>query len=349
MPSALYIGLQDENKVAVYAIDAASGALTKRGEVASAGPSAFALGDGGRMLHVGERGGPAIASFRIAAASGALTPAGSAAQPHAPTFLTPDRSGKFMLVAYYQGAGAAVYRLAADGTVGAASHDWLATDTGAHAIATDPSNRFAFVPHISRVQDNVLEPPKNIPGPNYILQLRFDAEAGRLSPNEPARVAQPDLTGPRHYIFHPRLDLAYFSNEQGSSVTAYRLDRTNGALTPVQTISTLPAGFATRNTCSQIHLTPDARFLYVGNRGHNSIAGFAVDGASGQLSALGQVPTEAVPSAFGLDPDGKFLFAGGTASGRLATYRIDSASGALTPLGTQEVGKRPAAVLAVRL
>jgi len=349
MANTLFVGLQDDNKVAVFAIDSESGALTKRGEVASAGPSAFALGDGGRMLHVGERGGPAVASFRIDPASGALTAAGSAAQPHAPTFLALDRAGKFMLVAYYQGAGAAVYRIAADGSVGAASQEWLATDTGAHAIATDPSNRFAFVPHISRVQDNVLEPPKNIPGPNYILQLRFHAESGRLSQNEPARVAQPDLTGPRHYTFHPRLDLAYFSNEQGSSVTAYRLDRASGALSPVQTISTLPAGFTSRNTCSQIHLTPDARFLYVGNRGHNSIAGFAVDAASGQLSAAGHAPTEAVPSAFGLDPDGKFLFAAGTASGRLATYRVDGATGALTALGTQEVGKRPAAILAVRL
>jgi len=100
---------------------------------------------------------------------------------------------------------------------------------------------------------------------------------------EDLRVEQPDLVGPRHYCFHPNLDIVYFSNEQGCSVTAYRLDRATGALSAAQTIATLPAGFTARNTCSQIHLTPSGRFLYVGNRGHNSIAGFAVDPASRHL------------------------------------------------------------------
>jgi 6-phosphogluconolactonase len=254
-----------------------------------------------------------------------------------------------MLFAYYQGGGAAVYHLGTDGTVGTPSQEWLATDTGAHAIATDPSNRFAFVPHIARVQDNVLEPPKNIPGPNVIMQFRFDAQTGRLAPNAPLRVEQPDLVGPRHYCFHPNLDIVYFSNEQGCSVTAYRLDRATGALSAAQTIATLPAGFTARNTCSQIHLTPSGRFLYVGNRGHNSIAGFAVDPASGHLTPAGQVATEAVPSAFCVDPTGNFVFAAGTASGRLASYRINTDTGALTPLATEAVGQRPAALLATGL
>ena len=129
----------------------------------------------------------------------------------------------------------------------------------------------------------------------------------------------------------------------------YRLDSATGTLSAVQRVGTLPDGFSGRNTCSQIHLTPSAKFLYVGNRGHNSIAGFAVDAATGRLKPLGQVPTEAVPSAFGLDPGGSFLFAAGTATGKLATYRIDAETGALTPLATYEVGRRPAAVLATRL
>jgi len=300
------------------------------------------------MLYVGQRGGPSITGFRIDPKTGALSTAGSVAQPHAPTFLAPDRSGRFMLVAYYQGGGAAVFRLAADGTVSAASQAWLATATGAHAIATDRSNRFAYVPHIARVQDNVLEPPKNIPGPNMITQFRFDAETGRLSANTPPQVAQPDLVGPRHYCFHPSLDLVYFSNEQGCSVTVYRISP-EGTLEPLQTISTLPAGFDARNTCSQIHLTPSGGFLYVGNRGHNSIAGFKVAPDTGFLTPAGHVPTEPVPSAFCLDPEGKFLFAAGTASGRLASYRIDGERGTLTPLAVQDVGQRPASIAAVSL
>jgi 6-phosphogluconolactonase len=349
MPCSLYVCLQDDDKIAAFDLDADSGRLTPQADVpAAGGPSVMALGPDRRTLYVGLRTRPAISSFRIDLATGGLALADTVSQPHAPTFLAVDRTGKYLLAAYYQGGGAAVYRLGSDGTVGSASHDWLATDTGAHAIATDPSNRFAFVPHIARVQDNVLEPPRNIPGPNLIMQLRFDAETGRLAANSPSRVEQPELVGPRHYCFHPSLDIVYFSNEQGCSVTAYRLDRATGTLSAVQTISTLPAGYSGRNTCSQIHLTRSGRFLYVGNRGHNSIAGFAID-AAGQLTVAGHVATEAVPSAFALDPAGHFLFAAGTASGRLASYRIDPGTGALTALATEAVGQRPAAVLAVDL
>lgn len=347
---ALYVCLQDENKIAVLAMDPDTGRLTRTADMpAAGGPSVMAISLDRRTLYVGLRGQSAISSFRIDQGTGALTPAGTVPQPHAPTFLAPDRSGRFLLCAYYQGGGVAVYRLGAEGAIGAPSHDWLATAPGAHAIATDPFNRFAFVPHIARLQDNVLEPPKNNPGPNVIMQFRFDADAGRLTPNSPLRVEQPDLLGPRHYCFHPSLEIAYFSNEQGCSVTAYRMDRAAGTLAAVQTIATLPAGFTARNTCSQIHLTPSGRFLYVGNRGHNSIAGFAVDTATGQLTSIGQVPTEAVPSAFAVDPTGNFLFATGTATGRLASYRINPETGALTPLTTDAVGQRPAAVLATRL
>jgi 6-phosphogluconolactonase len=119
-------------------------------------------------------------------------------------------------------------------------------------------------------------------------------------------------------------------------------------LAPLQTIATLPAGFDARNTCSQIHLTPSAKFLYVGNRGHNSIAGFRVSD-DGSLAPAGHAPTEPVPSAFCLDPEGKYLFAAGTASGQLASYHIDGDRGTLTPLAVQDVGARPAAVAAVGL
>jgi 6-phosphogluconolactonase len=350
MADILYIGLQDDDRIAVCAIDG-SGRLTKRADVAGGGgPSVFAISPDKRTLYVGRRNQPSVASYRIDPATGGLSPLGAAAQADAPTFLAPDRAGRYMLAAYYQGGYAAVYSIAADGGIGAQT-DRQTTATGAHAIATDPSNRFAFVPHIARIQDNVMEPAKNNPGANFIAQFRFDAATGRLSPNEPARLPQSDMIGPRHYTFHPSLDVAYFSNEQGCSVTAYRLDRGAGTLSAMQTISTLPAGHSGRTTCSQIHLTPSGRHLFVGNRSPeaSSIAAFSVNPASGQLSAAGQAATEAVPSAFCLDPAGRFLYAVGTATGRLASYRIDEATGALSPLGTEAVGQRPAAVLAVGL
>jgi 6-phosphogluconolactonase len=353
MPNALYVCLQDEDKIVAFSIDAETGQLTRQGEVpVSGGPSVMAISPDRRTLYVGHRTTPAISSFRIDQGTGGLTLLGTVSQEHAPTFLAPDRTGTHMLCAYYQGGGAAVHRLGADGAVGAPSLGWLATATGAHAIATDRSNRFAFVPHIARLNDNVLEPPKNNPGPNVIFQFKYDAQAGSLTPNSPLRVEQTERLGPRHYCFHPSLDLVYFSNEQGCSVSAYRLDSATGTLAAVQTISTLPTGFPgwfnARNTCSQIHLTPSGRFLYVGNRGHNSIAGFTVD-TSGRLTAAGHASTEPVPSAFCLDPMGRFVFAVGSASGRLASYRISGETGALTPLTTYAVGQRPQAVLATNL
>jgi 6-phosphogluconolactonase len=352
MPDMLYVGLQDDDKIAVFALDGDSGKLTKRAELAAAGgPSVMAISPDRNSLYVGCRARPSIASYRIDPATGGLSLLETASQADAPTFLAPDRTGRYMLCAYYQGGYVAVYPIAADGTISAAAIDKQETAIGAHAIAADPSNRFAFVPHIARIQDNVLEPPKNNPGPNVILQYRFNAETGRLSPNTPHRVEQGDLVGPRHYIHHPSLDVVYFSNEQGCSVTAYQLDGANGTLASAQTTSTLPAGHSERTTCSQIHLTPSGRFLYVGNRAANGscIAAFAVDPATGHLTAAGHVATEAVPSAFCLDPAGRFLVAAGTASGRLASYRIDQQSGALTPLAVAEVGQRPAAVLSTRL
>jgi 6-phosphogluconolactonase len=350
MADCLYVCLQDEDKIACFAIDAGTGKLTHRADMPVAGgPSVLATSADRRVLYVGHRTEPAISSFRIDPASGALTRQGSVAAADAPTFLATDRTGKYLLSAYYQGGYAAVHPLGSDGAVGGPPLDRHDTAIGAHAIATDPSNRFAFVPHISRLQDNVLEPPKNNPGPNFIAQFRFDAQSGRLTPNAPFRVEQGELVGPRHYCFHPTRDLVYFSDEQGCSVTVYRMDGTAGTLSTVQRVSTLPEEYSERNTCSQIHLTPSAKFLYVGNRGHNSIAGFAVDAATGQLTAVGQVPTEAVPSAFCVDPAGDFLFSAGTASGRLAAYRINRETGVLTPLGTDAVGQRPAAVLAARL
>ena len=350
MADFLFVCLQDEDKIASFVIDAATGGLTRQADIGVAGgPSVLALSPDRRVLHVGRRAPAAISSFRIDQRTGALDPHGSVDTADAPTFLAPDRTGHYLLAAYYQGGYAAVHPLGADGSIGAPLLGRQDTAIGAHAIATDPSNRFAFVPHISRVQDNVLEPPKNIPGPNFIAQFRFDPETGSLTPNVPFRVEQAELIGPRHYCFHPDRDVVYFSDEQGCSVSVYHLDPATGALSAVQRVGTLPDGFSGRNTCSQIHLTPSAKFLYVGNRGHNSIAGFAVDAATGHLRPLGHASTEAVPSAFGLDAGGNYLFAAGTATGKLAAYRIDAGTGGLTPLAVYEAGRRPAAVLATRL
>src|SRR5262249_11448327 len=312
MPYALYVCLQDEDKIGTYTMEASTGQLTPTAAVPVAGgPSVLALSPDRQMLYVGHRGQPVISSFRIDHRAGGLTVQGTVALTDAATFLAADRTGRYLLSAYYQGGYAAVHPLNANGAVGAPSSDTLATATGAHAIQTDPSNQFAFVPHIARFNDNVLEPLRESSGPNMILQFRFDGQSGHLTPNTPFRVEPAERLGPRHYCFHPTLNVVYFSNEQGCSVTAYQLDPATGTLTALQTITTLPAGYTGRNTCSQIQVSASGKFLYVPNRGHNSIAGFAVDAASGRLTAIGHVATEAGPSAFSLDPGGHFGFAPG--------------------------------------
>ena len=198
------------------------------------------------------------------------------------------------------------------------------------------------------LRDNVLEPALEKYGPNVIYQFRFDENTGHLTPNSPLRIEPEERLGPRHLCFHPTQDILYFSDEQGCSVTGYRLNTSTGTLSAFQTITTLPDGHTGRNTCSMIQIASSGKFLYAPNRGHNNIAAFSVD-ATGQLTSIGQVSTEVVPSAFSLDPEGRFLFAAGSESGRLASYRITGDTGELTPLETYSVGKRPMSVLITSL
>ena len=349
MTTFVYVAAQDDDQVSIFTMDESSGALKLQSELAfGGGPSLLAISADRQTMYVGHREAARISSHRINHATGGLTETGAVDTQDSPTYIVQDRSGRHLLCSFYQGARVAVYPLGADGSVGGAATSSLATDDGAHSIMTDRSNHFAYVPHIAYQQDNVLEPPKNIPGPNVIYQLRFDAATGTLSGNNPLTLPMEPLVGPRHLALHPSLDVMYFSNEQGCSVSAYRIDGDSGTLSHLQTISTLPEGVSVRNTCSQIQFSPDGSLLFVPNRGHNSIAAFAVDG-DGMLAAAGHADTEAVPSAFSLDPAGRFVFAAGSATNRLAAYSIDGDNGAMTALDTYDVGARPMSVLAVDL
>src|SRR5918911_1318648 len=134
-----------------------------------------------------------ILVFTMDAGTGKLTPKGEVPVAGGPSPLTmsPDRKGRYVLSSYYQGAHAAVHPVGNDGAVGGPPIEWLETAIGAHAIQTDPSNTFAFVPHID-----------NRGGPNAIFQFKFDSKTGHLTPNSPPRVGQPTGTGPRHFCFH---------------------------------------------------------------------------------------------------------------------------------------------------
>jgi 6-phosphogluconolactonase len=331
MPYYMYVALQEDNKISIFTIDPQTGKLTPQGETSvSGGPFTLAISPDRKFLYAGCRDTPQISSFQINLATGGLTQHGTVSLEAWPVYISTDRNGKFVLSAYYQGAHVAVHPIGEDGSVGGPPIEWLATATGAHAMQTDPTNRYAFVPHIAGN------------GPNAIFQFRFDDTTGRLTPNAPARVEPEAFLGPRHFCFHPSLDILYFSNEQGCSVTGYRLDTATGTLSAFQTITTLPEGYTERNTCSQIQVSASGRFLYAPNRGHNSIACFSVDPSTGELTATGRVASEPIPNALCLDPQDKFLFSAGQESGRMAAFSINSDSGGLIPLETYPLGNRPA-------
>ena len=337
MPYYAYVSLQDDDRILIFTMDSGTGKLTQKDSVAvSGGPAALAVDPDRRFLYVGRRGALDIASFSIDQANGGITQIGSALLQGEPVAMATDRKGRFILSAYYYQRTAAVHRIENGAAVNPAV-EWRLTAGGAHSIQTDPSNKFAFVPHIANR------------GPNQIFQFKFDENSGHLTPNAPAQLEPTEYLGPRHFCFHPSLDTVYFSDEQGCSVTAYRLDTGAGTLTAFQTISTLPQDFTGDNSCSQIQITANGRFLYAPNRGHNSIAGFAVDPSSGTLSTAGHVATQAVPRAFSLDPQGKFLYAAGLETGNLTSYVIDQATGELAPSEVYPVGNKPMWVLITEL
>jgi 6-phosphogluconolactonase len=174
-----------------------------------------------------------------------------------------------------------------------------------------------------------------------IHQFDFDEQTGKLTQNETPWVLGQKGFGPRHYAYHPTLDMIYFDNEQGCSVTAYALDRSTGTVEAMQTVSTLPDNYKDDNSCAQIHIAPSGNYVYASNRGHNSIAVFAIGPTTGMLTAVAQEPTVAIPRAFNIDPSGKFMLVGSLESGEIATYRIDSESGRLGHVETQKVGVEP--------
>ena len=334
----MYVALQDDDRISIFTMDPSTGALSWQEDVAvEGGPAPLALSPDKRVLHVGRRGSQEISSYRVDPRTGSLSFLGTAPLQGEPVYVSTDRTGRFVLSAYYYQSTAAVHAVDDDGAVAFPPVEWRYTAHGAHAILTDRSNRFAYVPHIANR------------GPNRIYQFRFDERTGRLAPNDPPFHAPREYLGPRALAFHPFLDVVYFSDEQGSSVTAYAIDPERGTLAPLQTISTLPVGYGGNNTCSQIRISASGEFLFAPNRGHDSVASFRVDAATGRLTAAGRVGTEPVPRAFGLDPDGRFLFAAGQRSGRLASYRVDHESGDLTPLETYEVGNNPMWVLTTTL
>jgi 6-phosphogluconolactonase len=330
----MYVSLQEDDKISIFTMDAATGKLKHETEVAvTGGPAPMTTDPEQRFLYVGRRGSRQLSSFRLDQDTGNLSLIRSIPLATDPCYIGTDRKGKFVLAAYYEGARVTVHAIGDDGAAVTPPALSLDTARGAHCIQTDRSNRFAFVPHIA------------IKGPSKIFQFRFDESTGQLTPNTPPSVTPGEELGPRHFCFHPSRDIVYCTNEQGCSVTAYHFDPAAGTLTPYQTVSTLPDYFEGKNSCAQIQISPSGKSLYAPNRGHNSIACFSIDAATGELTPAGRVAAEAVPRVLSLDPNGNFLYAAGLETGRITSYRVNGGTSELEPLETYDVGKRPMWIL----
>ena len=328
----VYVSVAGEKRIAVYDFDPSSGELRHRSNAMTEGePGALCVDPARRRLFAALRSTGQLAAFQIDAATGGLTHINTVQAGADPAQISTDRTGRYLLTAYYVAAKATVHTIGEDGALSAAPLQSVPTADKAHAIATDPTNRFAFVPHT---------------GSNAIFQFTFDAQSGLLAANDPPRLDTPPDSGPRHIAFHPTLDVVYIDNEQGSSVTAYALQSPSGTLTPVSTAPTIPDDYTEVNSTAEIRVHPTGRFLYVSNRGHDSIACFALD-EDGQPTPLGQAPTEQTPRSFDLSPDGNYLYAAGESSGELAAYRVDLLGGTLERIATYDIGLQPWWVMAV--
>ena len=342
----------------VYRFDPTSGALTRVQTVPTPSPSFLAIDFAGRWLYAvneldnyGGKLSGSVSAFTINRVTGNLTYLNT--QPSYGTYpahLTVDPSGRYVLAANYGGGNLAVYPIQPNGSLGVATD--LVQNYGAgpnparqeaahaHMIAFDAAGKYAALVDL---------------GLDKTFVYGLDTATGKLAPNDintqlgttyQSVANAPPGAGPRHIAFARDGRYAYVINELQSTISVFSYNAARGTFAELQVISTLPAGFAGQSTTAEIVIHPNGRFLYGSNRGHDSIAIFAVDAATGRLSAVGYEPTQGkTPRNFTIDPSGTYLFAANQASDTIVTFRVDGATGRLTPTGQITQVPTPVCVL----
>jgi 6-phosphogluconolactonase len=329
-----------QNSKGIYAsrLDAGTGKLSPvelAGETSN--PSFLAIHPNRRFLYAvsevadfgGQKSG-AVAAFTIDRLSGKLTLLNQvSSRGDGPCYVIVDKSGKSALVANYGGGSVAALPIKPDGSLGEASAFIQHAGSSVvprrqagphgHSINPSPDNRFAVAADL---------------GLDQLLVYRFDPAKSSLTPNDPPFTKLNPGAGPRHFAFHTSGKFAYAINEIQSTVTALAYDSSKGVLRELQTISTLPKDFTGNNSTADVHVHPSGKFVYGSNRGHDSIAVFAVDTSKGTLMAVEQVSTQGrTPRNFGIDPSGSYLLAANQATNNIVVFRIDQKTGRLTPTG----------------
>jgi len=329
----------------LFEVDRKTGAMKEAGTYdLGTSPSCLVINEAGDRLYsanetdrTGENKEGSVSAFKIDRSTGKLEMLNTVRAGGAgPTYVSIHPSGNFLLVANYFGGSVAVFPILADGKLGEASD--IQNDSGklgptkavhappgsfafsghdrthAHMIQADPSGKFVL--HVDL-------------GLDKIFVWKFDAQKGKLIPNEPHAITLPAGDGPRHFHFHPNGKWFYSIQEEGSTIVLFDYDAEKGTLTERQTLSSLPEGYAGSNFCSEILVSADGKHVYAGNRLHDSIGIFRI-GADGKLSFVADEWTRGnYPRSFTFDPTGKFLYCCNQRADNVAVFRVDTTTGAL--------------------
>lgn len=329
----------------LFNVDRGTGAMTPAGVVEMPNsPSCLALNAAGTRLYsvnetdrIGEHKEGTVGAFEIDRHDGGLKLLNTVRSGGVgPTYVSMHPSGRFLFVANYLSGSIAVVPILDDGRLGEPTA--VKSDSGkigpkkatsappgsfsisghdrthAHMIQADPTGRFVL--HVDLGQDK-------------IFVWKFDAERGALTANEPDAVSLPPGDGPRHISFHPNGRWMYSIQEEGSTIVRFDFDAATGRLTERKTISSLPPGFAGSNFASGILVSSDGRFVYAGNRMHDSIAIFSV-GTDGDLTFVADEWTRGnYPRSFSFDPTGNFLYCCNQYGDNVSTFRVDKKTGKL--------------------
>ena len=338
----VYVGTSGGTKSkGIYSgrMDAKTGALSPFSLAAETpNPSFVTIHPNNRFLYAvnaisnfGGKNSGSISAFAIDRTTGKLTPLNQQSSGGAgPCHLVVDHTGKHVLAVNYSGGSVCVLPIKEDGSLGEATtfiqHQGSSVNPKrqdgphAHGIYLDAGNRFAFVPDL---------------GLDKVMIYKFDAAKGLLTANDPAFATVNPGSGPRHLAFHPSERFAYVISELSSTLTSFACDTKRGVLKELQTVSTLPEDFQGENSTAEVEVHPSGKFVYGSNRGHDSIAVFAIDQKTGKLTYVERTPTQGkIPRNFAIEPMGKFLVAANQASDNMVVFRVDAKTGRLTPTGS---------------
>lgn len=330
--TVVYVSNAGSRDIHVFAMDRATGALTpiEKKEVPGSdkSPSSLpmAMAPDKRALYAQLRGAPyPVSAFAIDPASGRLTLLGTTPLVDQMAYLTVDKSGKHLLGASYVGAKVASYPIDAKRVVGVTASQIVDTEPKTHCVLVDANNRNVYAPVL---------------GADHVLQFKLDPSSGKLAPNDPPFVKTAAGAGPRHFTIHPNGKWGYLLNETNATLVAYAVDPANGTLRELGVVETgdvaSPSAFA-----SDIHVTPDGRFVYGAVRTTSTLHGYKIDPDKGTLTRMGKWPTEKVPRGFAIDPRGKFLLAVGLDSGSMTVHAIDATTGELKAGPQVTMGTQP--------